>query len=113
MEIDNKYIDLNNSTASMMIRIGRYKGLLEKLVADPNFGELVDAINSNNVALIGDKSHAIKGMAGNLGLTALYESAVSVMNAAREGKSVLELNQKYLEEKEKTFIIIDHYLKEH
>lgn len=71
-------------------RFGGKKELYEKYLCafeeDPNYGRLEQAIQEKDVEEAFSSSHALKGMAGNLGLQELYEALVPLVEIFRAGE---------------------------
>ena len=60
---------------------------LKKFPQDPTFGKLAEAAGNGDLPGIETAAHALKGVAGNLGFTALYESCSSLVAAVRAGET--------------------------
>lgn len=58
---------------------------LKKFLDDPNFLNLQSALDSNNVEEAFRAAHTLKGVAGNLSLSALYDQAVNISELLRNG----------------------------
>lgn len=56
---------------------------LTAFVADPAFGALDDAITREDYNQAFDQAHALKGVAGNLGLTPLYKTLCEIVEPLR------------------------------
>lgn len=67
-------------------------------IQDQNFVELGKAIETQNYVRAYECAHALKGVAGNLGLIPLYYSVNEIVNALRAKKydSLNELYQKMI-----------------
>ena len=60
---------------------------LKKFPQDPTFGKLEEAAEQGDLPGIETAAHTLKGIAGNLGLTALYEGCSSLVAAVRAGET--------------------------
>ena len=69
------------------------KKFVLKYPGDPSFNQLKDALEAQDWELAFRASHTLKGVAGNLGLTALYTALSALVEALRreqaEGLAVL------------------------
>ena len=78
---------------------------------DDAFVGLEDAIESKNIELAFRKTHSLKGIALNMGLTAFYNSVVNVVEDLREGGSeaLPSLVEDMMKEKEKIQLIYETF----
>jgi hypothetical protein len=60
-----------------------YMTCLTAFVADPAFGALDDAVAKEDYSQAFDQAHALKGVAGNLGLTPLYTALCEIVEPLR------------------------------
>lgn len=63
-----------------------YADCFKEFMQDQNFVALGKAIETKNYALAYDCAHALKGLAGNLGLIPLYCAVNDIVNALRVQK---------------------------
>lgn len=61
-----------------------YVKFLKKFIDDKTFDELVVALKEENLVLVGEKAHTLKGVAGNLGLIEVYEKSTELMKLVKE-----------------------------
>lgn len=66
-----------------------YLKLLNKLPADPNLLRLEKALERGDLSDAFEAAHTLKGVAGNLGLTPLFNAVSAIVEPLRAGK-VLE-----------------------
>lgn len=71
-----------------------YVDCFKEFIQDQNFVELGKAIETQNYVRAYECAHALKGVAGNLGLISLYCSVNDIVNALR-AKKYDGLNQLY------------------
>ena len=78
--------DLNGT----LRRFGGNEKLLERFVKkfpqDPTFGQLEDAVSRRDLKGVETAAHTLKGVAGNLGFTGLYEACAGLVAAVRAGE---------------------------
>lgn len=60
-----------------------YEKFLLKFSDDDNFAKAMDALAAGDWEELFKAAHTIKGVAGNLGLTTLYESSAAVVSSLR------------------------------
>lgn len=65
-----------------------YRKYLVKFPEDPTFPELQDAMSRGDYDLAFRCAHTLKGSAGNLSLTALFEALKPFVEHLREGRDV-------------------------
>lgn len=76
-----------------------YERLAVRFLDDPHYSQLQTAIDGNDVEAAYAQAHALKGVAGNLSFTSLYQAACRVTDALRYGDVaaaralMLELNE--------------------
>ncbi len=61
-----------------------YKECLITFTTDPGFKKLGQAIQNKDAEAAFESAHALKGVAGNLGLDPLYQSLCDLVEALRE-----------------------------
>jgi HPt (histidine-containing phosphotransfer) domain-containing protein len=82
-------VDVNSALSRMLHKEEMYKKFLRKFREDKNTAELkdlignADALTPEDVQKIFQSSHTIKGVAGNLGLTAIYNESSYICEATR------------------------------
>ena len=60
--------------------------VLKVFLQDTSFVALKSALESDDFVTAGEKAHALKGAAGNLGLTVLYNLSIRFMALVKDGK---------------------------
>ncbi len=82
-------VDVNEA----LERLGGDKALYEDLLAhfkeSPRYDDLVKALEENDAPKAFQVAHALKGTAGNLSFTRLYEALFPVVEALRAGNAEL------------------------
>jgi len=109
---DEKYIDSGTALPRLGGNEMLYKTLLGKFSASVQIGELDAALADGDYTKAGEIVHAAKGVAGNLALTAFYDTSVVLMDQLRGGEApqqeaVSEFRKLYGE----TVEAINNYLK--
>jgi len=67
-----------------------YKMLLKKFVSSPYFEELKSFLSENNLEQAERSAHTIKGTAGNLSLTALYDISCILDEQLKNGHDYVD-----------------------
>ena len=78
--------DYQTALSRMMGNQGFLTRMLKKFKEDKNYAALEKAAQENDCAAIFAAAHTIKGVAGNLGLTPLYEACARLSDATRGGR---------------------------
>lgn len=63
-----------------------YERYLSKLLADTHTAEAEKAFAAGDYEEVLEQTHALKGLAGTLGLKGLYESSADIVKDLRDGK---------------------------
>ena len=87
-----------------------FKTLLNKFANQSYYEELCANIENNHLTEAKLNAHTIKGTAGNLGLTALYESATALDSALKQGDDVGALFEEFQTIYEDTVAEIESYI---
>lgn len=66
-----------------------YEDLLQHFKKSPRYADMLKAIEANNAADAFQLAHALKGTAGNLSFTRLFEALKPVVEALRAGDVAL------------------------
>ena len=82
---DSKYIDLASGLPRVANNEALYKKLTAKFEASVDFEGFDAAFAAGDYTKLGEIVHAAKGVAGNLSLTAFYDSSVVLMEQLRGG----------------------------
>ena len=80
-----KYVDVDGALARMRGNKKLYVKMLGMFLAGKEFENFEAAIAENDLGKAGDLAHTIKGVTGNLSLTALFEQSAALMQQLREG----------------------------
>jgi HPt (histidine-containing phosphotransfer) domain-containing protein len=83
-------INIENLAKELEFDVEDIEILIELFVenAQVSLANIEEAIEANNIRLIGDEAHAIKGSAANLLLTDIQDMARDMENAARENRKI-------------------------
>lgn len=63
-----------------------YGDCFRMFLEDPSFPALEHALSQQDAAAAFDAAHSLKGVAGNLGLTALYQAVCALVEPLRQGQ---------------------------
>ena len=74
-----------------------YETCLHLFCDDKHFGQMENAFAEGNVQAAFSAAHALKGVAGNLGLTPLYVTMCGVVETLRYAKSCEGISEKMAE----------------
>ena len=89
---DSKYIDLVSGLPRVANNETLYKKLVAKFEASIDIAAIDSALAAKDFSKVGELVHAAKGVAGNLSLTAFFESSVVLMDQLRGGGEPLQEN---------------------
>lgn len=73
-----------------------YLQCYEKVMEDPCFTALGQALNENNIKEAFEQAHTLKGIVGNMGLNSLYDILDFIVSSLRNG-IVEGMHEKYEE----------------
>ncbi len=79
------YIDIESGLSRVRGNKVLFKKMLQMFLASTEFEKFDACLASGDIAGAGDVAHAIKGMTGNLSLTALFEVSSTLMQQLRDG----------------------------
>ena len=82
--IDKAYVNYEEGLNRLRNNVSLYKRMLGMILASDEFGKFDAFLDSGDIKGAADSAHAIKGMTGNLSLTALFDISVELMNTLRE-----------------------------
>lgn len=87
---------------------------LQKFPEDPSIQLLRDAVRKEDIEVSFRSVHTLKGVAGNLGLTVLYNAAVNLTEQLRprEETADMELFQTLVEEYYRTISVLNEFYSE-
>ena len=80
-------IDVAGSLARFSNFEPMYLKYLKRFVTEPTYDALKDAIAAQDFKGIESSAHTLKGIAGNLGLTALYHGFDEIVQDVRAGRN--------------------------
>ena len=95
-------IDVENTLNRFMQREDLYVRFLNKFKQDQNFAGLKESIENEDYEEAFKFAHTLKGVAGNLGLTPLYEEVAVLVEELRKSNHIL-VNAIYKEEVKEEF----------
>lgn len=78
--------DYQATMARFLDNEAMYLKFLPKLFQDDSLHKLGDALDAGNLSDAFTAAHTLKGVAGNLGLTPLYESVCAIVEPLRQNK---------------------------
>ncbi len=81
----NQYIDTNEGLGRIRGNVAIYSRMLGLFLQSEEFDKFEAALASGNTGAAADVAHAIKGMSGNLSLTAVFNLSTDLMNQLRGG----------------------------
>ena len=76
-------VDMDSALARFAGDEALYEECFGMLLEDPAFSALDKALKAGNLSEAFDAAHALKGVTGNLGLTALYQAVCALMEPLR------------------------------
>lgn len=100
-ELRDAGVDVDGASERFMGNMALLERFLKKFPNDKNYGELLDAFGKNDTDGAFHAAHTLKGVCGNLSLTALYNIASEVTELLRAGNMDLakaklpELQEEY------------------
>lgn len=92
-----QYIDVDDALIRMFGNKKLYAKTLNMFLAGKEFENLEAAIAENNLGKAGELIHTLKGVAGNLSLTALFDQSAQLMQKLRQGEFDLAMIETYRE----------------
>lgn len=81
VDVDGGLNRLNGNEALFVKLLGTFVGTMESYNVSLDF----DGSDSEEVASVTEKAHAIKGAAGNLSITPIYEAYTQIVDLLRAG----------------------------
>ena len=73
-----------------------YERFLLQYASDESMGNIIQGLNDNDIVAVFKAAHGMKGLAGNLGITSVYELANSVTEMTRGKESMDEVDRDLL-----------------
>lgn len=98
----NKYVDLETALNRIRGNKKLYARLIGLFLKNPEFENFDSFIENKDYEKAGESAHAIKGMTGNLSLTALFEESTTLMTQLRQGEFDSELYEQFKKDTEIT-----------
>ena len=83
--LESAGIDVEDALARLMGSEALLERLLGKFLDDASFAALEAAIDAHDVQAAIDASHTLKGVAGNLSLTRVYDASARMCDLFRAG----------------------------
>ena len=91
MDIKKFYLDTGSDyqrASSIMMNDMLIERMIKKFMDTNSYGSLIKAYEANDIKQVFSLSHALKGVAGNLALTKLFEIASELTEATRNKEEV-------------------------
>lgn len=85
-ELLNAGVDLEGAMERFLHNEAMYEKFLKKFLADPNYQELVAAVEEKDCNRAFTASHTLKGVCGNLALQGLFFAIRDQVECFRSGK---------------------------
>lgn len=82
----SRFVDMDGALRRLGGSEKIYRTLLQSFLKDATFGQLQDELKGGNLEAAAVCAHTIKGVAGNLSLTALYESSIELEKQLKAGQ---------------------------
>lgn len=79
------YIDLETGLGRVRGNKKIYARMLGLFLASEEFAQLKESLAAGDIERAGELAHAVKGMTGNLTLTALFDVSTTLMGQLRDG----------------------------
>lgn len=95
MTTDKEIINYSQGLSRFQGNDALYKKMLALFPKTGNIALLEEALEQGNLSLAAEQAHAIKGVAGNLSLDALYEAAGLLCEQLRNNELVDETVNQY------------------
>ena len=107
-----KYIDLEGGLARIRGNQKLYARMLQMFLDSKELGAFEEAIAAGDNAHAAEVIHGIKGMTGNLSLTAAFETSMALMNSLRNGVLDDDMLAEYREAIDVTKRLVKEYLEQ-
>ncbi len=104
-----EYIDVDGALARMCGSRKIYAKALRMFLDSKEMESFETAVLDNNLEEAGERLHTLKGLAGNLALTGLFEQSGRLMQKLRLGET---LDSQSLESYRKTYVLTLGYVQE-
>ncbi|MDL2235180.1 Hpt domain-containing protein [Christensenellaceae bacterium OttesenSCG-928-L17] len=105
-----KYIDLETGLGRVRGNKTLYARMLQMFLDSKEFAAFEDAVAAGNLTAAAESIHGIKGMTGNLSLTAVFETSMALMNDLRAGNLDETLLAEYREALTETQRVVREYI---
>lgn len=83
--VNNNYIDMETGLSRIRGNKKLYIRMLDMFLKSKEFEALDQSLGEKDYAKAADVAHGIKGMTGNLSLTALFEISMQLMQELKSG----------------------------
>ncbi len=86
-----------------------YARCFGKMLQDPSFAALGEALQAQNVEDAFHQAHTLKGVLANMGITPLYDIVVQIVEPLRQGSysdELLQLYQRLMDEEKKYHTLV-------
>ncbi len=102
-------VDLETAMERFMNNDALLVRFLKKFPADPNYQKLVDSMEADNIEGAFEAAHTLKGLCGNLSLSAMQAvvSEQTELLRAKKGAEAKEMMPQVTEEYEKIIALIE------
>ena len=107
-----KYIDLEGGLARVRGNQKLYTRMLQMFLDSKELGAFVEAVAAGDNAHAAEVIHGIKGMTGNLSLTAVFETSMALMNSLRNGVLEEDMLTAYREALEVTKRLVKEFIEQ-
>lgn len=88
LELDSHIeIDLQGALARFGGMQPMYTKYLKRFVEEPTYAQMLEAVANKDFKEIETTAHTLKGIVGNLGLTALFQGFDNIVKAVRAGEN--------------------------
>ncbi len=97
IDIDQNYVNISQGVKIMANNAKLYLRLLGSFVENQAVEQLLEAVNKADMKLVADRAHAVKGVAGNLHLTNLFEAIKQIESIVKSGKTLADDSENILQ----------------
>lgn len=94
---EKKYLDLESGLERVRGNKKLFRRMLDLFLKSAEFASLEEAIAADDHQKAEASAHSIKGVAGNLSLTLLFETSAKLMEEYRKGAPQMETIAEYRE----------------
>ena len=109
MDVKQFYAEVNGNYEEALSRLMNdafIARMVAKFYANNSYNDMISAYEKKDVQALFNAAHALKGVAGNLSLTSLFEVASMITEATRNGEMAnVDKEISLLKEKRKIYLI--------